>query len=351
MAPVPRGGTIAVTGAAGFIGGWVVRLLLDKGYRVRACVRDINDKERTDFLRQMPGFSSGRLTLHSADIDNTGCFDEIFRGCHAVAHVSHVSTYTDHDYIKKVCDHIINSINQSGTVSRVVVTSSVAAVMSEMNLDELVRRPVLYEERYPDELDPRRTAERQGYSMGKIIAEHAFSEAAKQNGFWEAITCCPGDNVGPILAPHQKDRGPWQRHIQEMLLGSYEQTWVYRPWNPVDVRDTAACHVGLLESLEVKNGERYIAWSTELIDVEDVCRGIDRLLPELKFKVTEPVEIHPEKLQAREKKYRAIWAQCDLRNDRMKAVTGVSFRGFDESLMDCVESLIGVAKITPVKRT
>ena len=82
-----------------------------------------------------------------------------------------------------------------------------------------------------------------------------------------------------------------------------------------------------------------------------MCRGIDRLLPELKFKVTEPVEIHPEKLQAREKKYRAIWAQCDLRNDRMKAVTGVSFRGFDESLMDCVESLIGVAKITPVKRT
>ena len=55
--------------------------------------------------------------------------------------------------------------------------------------------------------------------MGKLIAEHAFAEAAEQHGFWEAITCCPGDNVGPILAPHQKDRGPWQRHIQEMLLG------------------------------------------------------------------------------------------------------------------------------------
>ena len=350
MSPIPKGGTVAVTGAAGFIGSWVVCLLLDKGYRVRACVRDINDAERTDFLRQMPGFASGRLTLHSADLDNAGCFDDIFKGCNGVAHVSHISTYEDHEYVKKVCDHIINSVNKSETVNRVVVTSSVAAVMSEMDLDELVRRPVLYEDRYPDDLNPRRTPERQGYSMGKIIAENSFSKAAEKNGAWDAITCCPADNVGPIQAPHQKDRGPWQHHIESMLLGNYNQTWVYRPWTPVDVRDDAACHIGLLESVHVKNGERYIAWSTESINVEDVCAGIDSVLPEINFKVTPPVEVHPEKLQAREQKYRAIWAQCDLRNERMRAVTGVTFRPFEESLRDCVESLLTVARIEPVVR-
>lgn len=347
MAPIPQGGTVAVTGAAGFIGSWVVRLLLDKGYRVRACVRDANNAERTDFLRQMPGYASGRLTLHSADLDNAGCFDEIFKGCNGVAHVSHVSTYEDHEYVKMVCDHIIASVDKSETVNRVVVTSSVAAVLSEMDLDELVRRPVLYEDRYPDDMNPRRTAESQGYSMGKIIAENAFSNAAEQSGRWDAVTCCPADNVGPILSAHQKDYGPWQHNIETMLLGEYSQSWVYRPWMPVDVRDNAACHIGLLESVHVKNGERYIAWSTDTVNVEDVCAGIARLLPELDFQVTDPVEVHPEKLQAREEKYRGIWAQCDYRNDRIRAVTGVTFRPFDESLRDCVESLVAVADVKP----
>jgi cinnamoyl-CoA reductase len=354
MSAVPKDGVVAVTGAAGFIGGWVVQELLDRGYRVRACVRDVDADARVGFLRAMNAYASGRLTLHAADLDNTGCFDDIFRGCDGVAHVSHVSTYDDPAYVQRTCDHIIDSVEGSGTVRRVIVTSSVAAVISEADINELVRRPVCDEDRYPDESNPKRTPERgQGYSMGKVIAQRAFSDAAERTGQWDAITVCPADNVGPILSAHQKDGGPWQHLIERMLQGRceiFQGTGPYRPWMTVDVRDDAACHVGLLESDKVANGERYIAWSTETRNYEDICSSIDRVLPELRHEPGPIADTTPERLKAREAEFRSIWAGCILRNDRIRSVLPITFRPLDDSIRDCVESLLAIAKIEPNRR-
>jgi nucleoside-diphosphate-sugar epimerase len=291
--------------------------------------------------------------LHAADLDTPGCFDCIFQGCHGVAHLSHVSSYDDEGYVKGVCDHIIDSVNRSGSVNRVVVTSSIAAVISEQDMKELVRRPVLFEGRYPDEQNPNRTTARgQGYSIGKVIAERAFADAARANGRWDAITCCPGDNVGPILARHQKERGPWQHHIETMLLGRYSQNVVgaYRPWYTVDVRDVAEAHIRMLERDGLANGERFIAWSTETRNVEDVCASIDRLLPELGFAGATLFDPLPDKVKAREAEFRAIWNGCELRNSRIKDALGMEFRSLDESIRDCVESLITIGGVKPVLR-
>jgi len=346
MAPIPRGGTVAVTGAAGFIGGWVVRRLLDRGYRVRACVRSPDDPDRVGFLTALPGYASGRLTLHRADLDDAGCFDEPFRGCHGVCHVSHVSRYDDADYVRRVCDHIIASVNDSDSVNRVVVTSSIAAIMSEVDLQEYRRRPVFYEDRYPDESNPRRNAERgQGYSIGKVIAERAFSDAAAAHGGWDAITCCPGDNVGPLQSAHQRGNVAWQHQIALMLEGTCPQNWAYRPWMTVDVRDCADAHVGLLESVAVVSGERYIACSTEQRPVEDICRSIARLLPELDFTPPPASDDFPDKVRAREAEMRAIWAGCEVRNDRIRQATGIRFRPLDDSIRDCVESLLSLGAV------
>jgi hypothetical protein len=57
-----------------------------------------------------------------------------------------------------------------------------------------------------------------------------------------------------------------------------------------------------LRAQVVSNGERYIAWSIESWNVEDVCAAIDGVVPELKINTPVIREVHPEKLQAREGK-------------------------------------------------
>lgn len=354
MPAVPQEGVVAVTGAAGFVGGWVVRDLLDRGFRVRACVRDPHDDAKVGFLRALPAAASGRLTLHAADLDDVGCFDTIFAGCDGVAHVSHVSGYDDVDYVRRTCEHIIASIDRAETVRRVVVTSSVAAVISEADITELVRRPVVDESRHPDDTNPKRTPERgQGYSMGKVLAERVFASAAAERGTWDAVTVCPGDNVGPIQSAHQATGGPWQHLIAEMLRGRgeiFQGTGPYRPWMTVDVRDDAACHVGLLESPDVANGDRFLAWSTETRDYADIVATIGRVLPELDFDPGPVRDGSPDRWKAREAEFRAIWAGLELHNERIRAVTPVTFRPLDDSIRDCVESLIAVAGIEPQRR-
>ncbi|MEZ7973171.1 MAG: NAD-dependent epimerase/dehydratase family protein [Pseudomonadales bacterium] len=179
-----------------------------------------------------------------------------------------------------------------------LVTVYPGTLLRPQYLQELVRRPVLYEDRYPDEQNPKRVANRgQGYSMGKVLAERAFADAADESGRWDAITCCPGDNVGPIQSAHQKNSGPWQHHIETMLLGKYSQNVVgaYRAWYTVDVRDLAEAHIRMLESVNVSKGERFIAWSIETRNVEEVCASIDRLLPEIGFAGAELVDPLPKK--------------------------------------------------------
>jgi nucleoside-diphosphate-sugar epimerase len=354
MAPVDKSSVIAVTGAAGFVGGHVVQEALARGHHVRACVRNVDDEGRVRFLEAMNPYASGRLTLHAADLDEPGCFDEIFHGCDAVAHVSHVSTYDDPDYVRRTCDHIINSIERSVSVRRVVVTSSLAAIISEADITELARRPIVDEDREPDESNPKRTPDRgQGYSMGKVIAQHAFADAAATSGRWEAITVCPSDNVGPILSPHHKDGGPWQHLIERMVEGRceiFQGTGPYRPWMTVDVRDDAACHIGLLESDKVANGERYLAMSTETRSYEDICTSIDRVLPELRHDPGPIVDPSPDRWKERKDEFRSIWDGLELRNDRIRAAVPITFRPLDDSIRDCVESLLAVAGVTANRR-
>ena len=119
---------------------------------------------------------------------------------------------------------------------------------------------------------------------------------------------------------------------------------VYRPWSPVDVRDCARGHVRLLQSLTAKSGERYIAWLAEQYTLEYISTRIGELFPELGYEPPAPTE-DPNAIPGKKEELEDIWLRkTTMKNDRMRG-QGVVFRPFDESLRDCVESLISVAGV------
>ena len=81
----PADGPIAVTGASGYIGSWIVQDCMEQGYEVRACVRDKNNPAKVEHLHDLNyDGMRGSVSLYEADLFKPGSYDEAFKGCAAV---------------------------------------------------------------------------------------------------------------------------------------------------------------------------------------------------------------------------------------------------------------------------
>lgn len=79
------GKVVCVTGASGYIASWLVKLLLQRGYTVKATVRDPNDPKKTEHLLAFDG-AKERLHLFKANLVEEGSFDSAVNGCEGVFH-------------------------------------------------------------------------------------------------------------------------------------------------------------------------------------------------------------------------------------------------------------------------
>jgi nucleoside-diphosphate-sugar epimerase len=136
---------VAVTGANGFIGSHVVARLLEDGFRVRAVVRDASDGAKVGHLLAMPSSDPTSLTLASCgDMLAPGAFDAAFAGCDAVVHTAAVvevlsARDAENAIVRPAVTgtrNVLDAARKSGSVRRVVVTSSVAAVQVPLGLPD-----------------------------------------------------------------------------------------------------------------------------------------------------------------------------------------------------------------------
>lgn len=368
MSPCPvhalaPGATVAVTGAAGFVGGWLTRLLLERGYSVRACVRDVADDRKVGFLKAMPEYG-GRLSLYSADMTVAGSYDAIFEGCSTVFHPAEVfmsfgfgrdvkqakaefgksfgaSPFEKggmHQAALASSQNIVDSINKSTTVSRLIYTASVASmgggpVGGHWRLSRAIDETHLPQ---PDGL--------QGYGGTKRLTEKFFDfHAQASGGKWDTITGNPGDIAGPILSLHQA-RETWQGKIAGVLEGTpAPQELAGRPWFLVDVRDVAMCEIFLAESKMVESGARFLLASADKLPPEHIGMRAMELHPKWDCATT----LAPGPGAKKVAKTATVWYRSHLDNSKVRAAIGIEFRSFSDTFKATIDSLVEVGGIKP----
>ena len=234
-------GKILVTGASGFIASHCILDLLQHGYEVRGTVRDRNRaKEVRDVLVEHHE-GAAEMEFAITDLTSTSGWTNAIEGCDGVFHIaSPVPTIQPKDaseVIEPARQGTLNVLSAAQTVGikRVVLTSSVAAVMGSKKISE----QIYTSDDWSDPEDPDLTP----YAASKTIAEKVAWDFVDQNlkqgtSLTELATINPGLVLGPAL---EADYGSSLEVLYKLLTGGL-------PLVPrigfeiVDVRDVAALH-------------------------------------------------------------------------------------------------------------
>lgn len=280
---IQAGERVCVTGAAGYIGTHVVDQLLKAGYRVRGTVRDTSATDKNRHLHALAEACDGELELVSADLTEPGAFDDAVADCPYVCHVASSVRLTAPDPQKQIVDvavdgtnNVLASIDRAGCARRVVVTSSIAAVVDEEKPTDHI-----FDE---DDWNDSATLQEQPYPLSKTLAERAAWDHVKGHGEakYDLVTINPTLVLGPLLSKAHARSSP--AILKDLLTGKFPAIPDFR-FGIVDVRDVALAHVRALER-EAAGGRHILNnHNAALTEIAGLLRSRfpDRKTPKLKM--------------------------------------------------------------------
>jgi len=191
-----------VTGATGFVAGWVVKALLDRGVTVHAAVRNPDAEDKLAHLNALAATAPGSIKYFKADLMEEGSYAEAMAGCSTVFHTASPFVLDVADPQSDLVDPAVNGTrnvlgeaNRQESVRRVVVTSSCAAIYGD-NAD-CAEAPggVLTEAVW----NTSSSLAHQPYSYSKTLAERAAWEIAETQDRWRLTAVNPCFVIGPAL--------------------------------------------------------------------------------------------------------------------------------------------------------
>lgn len=328
--------TVLVTGGTGFIAGWCIVQLLERGYLVRTTVRDAAKEQRVRAAVGAAG--SDRLSVVVADLNDDRGWDAAVAGCDYVLHVASPlggGTTTDRNALLAPARdgtlRVLRAAAKAG-VKRVVMTSAAATARPPLTSDRASDETV-----WSDPDDPQFDT----YRVSKILAERAAWDFVRAEGKETLLTTIlPGAVFGPIR--DAENLGSVQI-IQGMLRGRPGALPRLGFWI-VDVRDLADLHIRAMTAAAAA-GQRFIA-AGEFMWMEGMAKTLraqlgaagakvsTRRLPDFVVRLLLPFMANLRSLAP------LLGRRFPLNADKARQVLSFAPRPAATTLVDCARSLL-----------
>lgn len=234
---------VMVTGATGYVAGWIVKKLLDEGFTVHATVRDPKNVEKLKYLNLTAENAPGQIKYFKADLLDEGSFAEAMAGCQVVFHTASPFKIHITDPQKELIDpaklgtrNVLEEANKTSSVKRIVVTSSCAAIYGD-NADLKKTPDGVFTE---DVWNTSSSLHHQPYSYSKMLAEKEAWKICKEQDRWDLVVINPTLVVGPGVNPYGTSES--FSIVQQFGDGSMKSGSPRYGMGVVDVRDLAEAH-------------------------------------------------------------------------------------------------------------
>ncbi|MEL6778499.1 MAG: NAD-dependent epimerase/dehydratase family protein [Cyanobacteria bacterium J06597_16] len=240
---------VLVTGATGYVAGWLVKQLLDQGFSIHAAVRDPSNTAKLKYLNELAEKSSGHIKYFQADLLEEGSYAEAMAGCDVVFHTASPFTMTSENPQTDLIEpaqmgtrNVLLEANRTASVKRVVVTSSCAAIYGDVaDVEQASGRDDKGPQLTEADWNTTSSLAHQPYSYSKTLAEREAWKIAEAQNRWQLVTINPALVVGPGISPFATSAS--FDLIKQFGDGTMKSGMVDLSIGAVDVRDVAAAHI------------------------------------------------------------------------------------------------------------
>ncbi|KAK6501351.1 hypothetical protein TWF481_009193 [Arthrobotrys musiformis] len=290
---------VLVTGATGYIAGWVVKYFLDAGYKVRGTSRSKTSAQPLIDTLVSQGYSASDIEIYeTADITAAGVFDEAVKDVQVIAHLASPVTLDSKDPESVIRTAVEGSVSvlrsakaHGNNLKTFVNMSSIVSIWDPTVKDKTFTESDWNNFAYP-------TTQKLGSETPGFITYMA-SKAEAEKAVWKfrdeekpafnIVAINPAWVSGPpLVVPKDKSKiGETTRTIFDILAKEKEIYPLGAVPTYVHVFDVARLFVWAAENGDKANGERYLALAGRSGDqaIRDV---LTKAYPERNIEAGEP---------------------------------------------------------------